>query len=117
MFVSPISFAPASCAKCSQRFADAIEAQMFETSAKLGTNIDTAVMALMREVLHHREFAAQNKGDGVQESARYRNESERKFSPSLCGQQFLCCVRTFHHQNVGYFAQSNAYTVEEEAEE
>lgn len=54
---------------------------MFETSAKLGTNIDTAVMALMREVLHHREFAAQNKGDGVQESARYRNESERKVFP------------------------------------
>lgn len=36
---------------------------MFETSAKLGTNIDSAVLALMREVLHHREFAAQEKAE------------------------------------------------------
>lgn len=41
---------------------------MFETSAKLGTNIDAAVVALMHEVLHHRQFAAQEK---VEEDGRY----------------------------------------------
>ena len=30
---------------------------MFETSAKNGTNVDLAVLALMREVLHHRKYA------------------------------------------------------------
>lgn len=44
---------------------------MFETSAKLGTNVDSAVLALMREVLHHREFAAQEKVETVKEGGRY----------------------------------------------
>ena len=43
---------------------------MFETSAKLGTNVETAVMALMREVLHHREFAAQEQADAAKEGSR-----------------------------------------------
>lgn len=42
-----------------QRFADAIDAQVFETSAKLGTNVDLAMLALMREVLHHREHSGE----------------------------------------------------------
>lgn len=49
-----------------------MEAQVFETSAKLGTNVDTAVLALMREVLHHRQFAAQEKTDAGKEDGRYR---------------------------------------------
>lgn len=49
---------------------------MFETSAKLGTNVDSAVMALMREVLHHREFAAQEQADADKEGSRYSMKSE-----------------------------------------
>lgn len=49
-----------------KRFADAINGQMFETSAKHGTNVDLAVLSLMREVLHHREFGA-----GGSSSTRY----------------------------------------------
>lgn len=33
-------------------------AQFFETSAKTGANVDLAVLALMREVLHHRDYSA-----------------------------------------------------------
>lgn len=44
---------------------------MFETSAKLGTNIDSAVLALLREVLHHREFAAQEQADAGKGGSRY----------------------------------------------
>lgn len=73
-----------------QRFADAIEAQMFETSAKLGTNIDSAVLSLMREVLHHREFAAREKAEADnKQSARY---SSRGLAPygGVFGFAFAC---------------------------
>lgn len=41
-----------------KHFADAINAQVFETNAKHGTNVDLAMLALVREVLHHREFSS-----------------------------------------------------------
>lgn len=44
---------------------------MFETSAKLGTNVDVAVMALMQEVLHHRQFAAEDKTTSSKKGSRY----------------------------------------------
>lgn len=34
-----------------------MDSQVFETSAKNGANVDLAVLALMREVLHHRKYA------------------------------------------------------------
>ena len=34
-----------------------MDSQVFETSAKNGANVDHAVLALMREVLHHRKYA------------------------------------------------------------
>lgn len=59
--------------QCSQRFADAMDAQVFETSAKTGTNVDLAVLALMREVLHHREYSAKETtfGGDRQTGGRY----------------------------------------------
>lgn len=54
-----------------QRFADAVEAQVFETSAKLGTNVDVAVLALMREVLHHRQFAVPEKTRSDEKGVRF----------------------------------------------
>lgn len=57
---------------------------MFETSAKLGTNIDTAVLSLMREVLHHRQFAVQEKDDAGKEDGRYRTTPQRENATTLC---------------------------------
>lgn len=53
---------------------------MFETSAKLGTNVDSAVLALMREVLHHREFAAQEIADAGKEGGRYLCGKDMRYS-------------------------------------
>ncbi|CAM9335971.1 unnamed protein product [Ectocarpus sp. 13 AM-2016] len=69
-------------AKC---FAEAMEAQVFETSAKLGTNVDVAVMALMQEVLHHRQFAAKDKPGSSKKGSSPARRGRKRLSVALKG--------------------------------
>ena len=41
-----------------QRVAEAIDAQLFETSAKLGHNIDVVGFHIIHEILHHLKYSA-----------------------------------------------------------
>ncbi|CAM9646544.1 unnamed protein product, partial [Ectocarpus sp. 8 AP-2014] len=68
-----------------KRFAEAMEAQVFETSAKLGTNVDVAVMALMQEVLHHRQFAAEDKASSSKKGSSPARRGRKRLSVSLKG--------------------------------
>lgn len=50
-----------------------MDSQVFETSAKNGANVDLAVLALMREVLHHRKYAKE------EDSTETGSESDRYY--------------------------------------